>query len=85
MPVCGDGSCSRRMCTAGVVLASVCVFESCVGVCQLCVVAHTHSLVCEVRKEKSGVPQHASASSSSICPFPSVLHKLKMLYICIHC
>lgn len=51
------------------------------------VVAHAHSLVCEVRKEKSGVPQHASTSSSSICPFRSVLHKLKTLYICFgaHC
>lgn len=36
-------------CVRGVVRASACVFEG----CRLCVVAHAHSLVCEVRKEKS--------------------------------
>lgn len=56
-------------------------------VCVCCGTRSQASLVCEVRREKSEVPQHASTSSCSICPFRSVLHKLKTLYICfgVHC
>lgn len=53
------------------------VHVACVGVC--CLWARW--------EETSGLPQHASTSSGSICPVCSVLHKLTTLYICfgLHC
>lgn len=74
----GGGTCVH-------VLVCLSAVWECVYVC--CGTRSQASLVCEVRREKSGVPQHASTSSCSICPFRSVLHKLKTLYICfgVHC